>query len=198
MQLYFLQISVHLRGKSRFLINHIDVLENLQPSNRSSGGDDSSGENSSKIKSLQTQVSRLKATLNGQQGILNRLDRLELGIPANATIPAGTLDRSRVNALNRRIAALEMKVANLTERLMRDHCKSYPCQHGGTCFNMFETFRCECPDSWEGPTCNDDVNECAKFVGTDLGCQNGATCLNSFGTYEYAINFQLAASITLM
>lgn len=177
-------VSVHLKGKSRFLINHIDVLENLQPSNRSSSGGDASRENSDKIKSLQTQLTRLKNVINSQQGILNRLDRLELGIPANATIPSGTLDRTRVNALVRRIAALEMKVANLTERLMRDHCKSYPCQNGGTCFNMFETFRCECPDNYEGPTCSLDVNECSKFAGTDLGCQNGATCVNTFGSFE--------------
>jgi cubilin len=29
-----------------------------------------------------------------------------------------------------------------------------------------------------------DVNECAKYVGTDLGCQNGATCINTVGSYE--------------
>lgn len=175
-------VTVRLKGKSFFLINGVNVLGSLHPSNGSSG--DSSGDYAEKIKSLQVQFSRLKASLNGQQGVLNRLDRLELGIPANASIPSGTLDRTRVNALNRRIAVLEQRVANLTERLMRDHCKSYPCQNGGTCFNMFETFRCECTDSWEGPTCSVDVNECAKFTGTDLGCQNGATCVNTQGSYE--------------
>lgn len=32
-----------------------------------------------------------------------------------------------------------------------------------------------------------DVNECAKFLGTDLGCQNGATCRNLPGSYRYSI-----------
>lgn len=32
-----------------------------------------------------------------------------------------------------------------------------------------------------------DVNECARFVGTDLGCQNKATCRNLPGSYRYAI-----------
>lgn len=32
-----------------------------------------------------------------------------------------------------------------------------------------------------------DVNECARFLGTDLGCQNGATCRNFPGSYRYAI-----------
>lgn len=122
--------------------------------------------------------------MKGQNGIINRLERVENGIPANATIPPGMTDRARFNSLNRRIAALEQKVANLTERLMRDHCKSYPCQNGGTCFNMFETFRCECPESWEGPVCNVDVNECSRFAGSDLGCQNGATCFNTAGSYQ--------------
>lgn len=175
-------VSIQLKGKSRFLINKIDVLEALHPFNGSNIGQ--SGSSSETISSLVSQVEKLKSMLRGQNGILNRLDRVESGIPANATIPGGVTDRSRINILNRRVTTLEQKVANLTERLIRDHCKSYPCQNGGTCFNMFDTFRCECPENWEGPTCSEDVNECAKYVGTDLGCQNGATCFNSPGSYQ--------------
>ena len=29
----------------------------------------------------------------------------------------------------------------------------------------------QCPDAWEGDRCDVDVNECARFAGTDLGCQ---------------------------
>jgi hypothetical protein len=46
-------------------------------------------------------------------------------------------------------------------------------------FNMLVSF-----NTPQGPTCEDDVNECARFVGTDLGCQNGATCSNKPGSYE--------------
>lgn len=176
-------ISIQLKGQSRFLINNIDVLKILKPGNASStfnGGDDSDA-----ITKLTAQVAKLRQMLRGQNGVMNRLDRVERGIPANATIPAGSLsDRSRFNGLQRRVVNLEQKVANLTERLMRDHCKSYPCQNGGTCFNMFETYRCECPSNWEGPSCSMDVNECARYAGTDLGCQNGATCINNPGSYE--------------
>ena len=35
----------------------------------------------------------------------------------------------------------------------------------------------------KGPTCSTDVNECARFAGTNLGCQNGAQCQNQPGTY---------------
>jgi cubilin len=176
-------VSIYLKGQSRFLINNVDVLNILKPGNASNtfnGGDDSDA-----ITKLTAQVAKLRQMMRGQNGVMNRLDRVERGIPANATIPAGSLsDRSRFNGLQRRVVNLELKVANLTERLMRDHCKSYPCQNGGTCFNMFETYRCECPANWEGPSCSVDVNECARYAGTDLGCQNGATCINNPGSYE--------------
>lgn len=159
------------------------MLEFLKPRNGTSfsgGSDDSDA-----VSKLTAQMVKLRQMLRGQNGILNRLDRVELGIPANATIPPGSLsDRGRTNFLQRRVVSLEQKVANLTERLMRDHCKSYPCQNGGTCFNMFETYRCECPANWEGPSCNADVNECSRYAGTDLGCQNGATCINTLGSYQ--------------
>lgn len=161
-------------------MNNVDILKSLNPSNAS--GDNSL--NAETVASLVAQVARLKNALNGRNGVLNRLERVEQGIPANATIPGGFSDRGRINALNRRVVALEQRVANLTERLTRDHCKSYPCHNGGTCFSMFDTFRCECPQNYEGPTCMVDVNECARFAGTDLGCQNGATCINTPGTYQ--------------
>jgi cubilin len=174
-------VSIQLIGKSRFFVNNVDVLESLHPSNGSSPG---GSVNSDMLTNLEAQVARLRGSLRGPNGILNRLERVESGIPANATALAGVTDRSRFNALNRRIVVLEQKVANLTARLMLDHCKSYPCKNGGTCFNMFETFRCECPANWEGPTCELDVNECSLYAGTDLGCQNGATCFNTMGSYS--------------
>ncbi|RLU24405.1 hypothetical protein DMN91_002494 [Ooceraea biroi] len=36
----------------------------------------------------------------------------------------------------------------------------------------------------QGPNCMTDVNECARFLGTDLGCQNRATCRNLPGSYR--------------
>lgn len=175
-------VTVHLKGKSRFLINHIDVLSALDSSNGSMPS--GSGFNVETMTKLVADVAKLRSVMRGQNGILNRLDRVEMGIPANSTAPTPTMDRNRFTSLTRRITTLEQRVANLTERLTRDHCKSYPCQNGGTCFNMFETFRCECKENYEGPTCSDDVNECLRFSGTELGCQNDATCINYPGSYS--------------
>lgn len=164
------------------MVNDIDVLKRLGPSNITIA--DGSVINSDTIATLVGDVARIRNSLRGRNGLITRLERLESGIPANATFPITPTDRSRYSMLTRRIATLEQKVANLTERLSRDHCKSYPCQNGGSCFNMFDTFRCECPGNWEGPTCSVDIDECSKYAGTDLGCQNGATCINSFGSFQ--------------
>lgn len=174
-------VAIKLKGNSRFLVNDVDVLDILKPRNSTNAG--ISGDTSDAFQKLSVQISKLRQMMKGQNGVLNRLDRVEQGIPANATIPGGTV-QSKIRGLQRRVISLEQKVANLTERLTRDHCKIYPCQNGGTCFNMFETYRCECPSNWEGPSCSIDVNECARYVGTDLGCQNGATCINTQGSYQ--------------
>lgn len=134
--------------------------------------------NSNVLSDLIRQVANLQRTVRTQN---TRIARLESGGMGSDN---STMNRRQGNVLNRRVRALEVKVANLTDRLTKDHCKSYPCQNGGTCFNMFDTFRCECTENWEGPTCSLDVNECARYVGTDLGCQNGATCINTVGSYE--------------
>lgn len=185
-------ISIKLRGKSRFLIDEFDVLKLLAPANSSSI---SSGSDSSEIDGLRDEVKRLRNMIRGRDGILKRLERLEDGNPPsssnrNSTTNStggggsGMSDRRRIMALQRRVVTLENRVANLTDRLTKDHCKSYPCQNGGTCFNMFDTFRCECPKSWEGPTCSLDVDECSRYLGTEFACQNEGTCINKPGSYE--------------
>lgn len=34
-----------------------------------------------------------------------------------------------------------------------DECASAPCQNGGTCVNLEDSFKCECPPAWEGNVC---------------------------------------------
>lgn len=89
-----------------------------------------------------------------------------------------------INRIKRRVRVLETKVNRLFNKLREDNCRTNPCQNGGTCFDMYESFMCYCPKNWQGITCSMDVNECLEFAGTDLGCQNGASCVNTQGSYE--------------
>ncbi|KAI5646194.1 CUB domain-containing protein [Phthorimaea operculella] len=116
--------------------------------------------------------------LNGPGGILDRLTRLE-----NRPVERNTFNRTlwrRVNGLRARIIALETRIQNM----VKDECTSHPCLHGGTCLNLANGYHCLCPNNWEGKDCDEDVNECRIYQGTDLGCQNRANCKNTPGSYE--------------
>lgn len=90
----------------------------------------------------------------------------------------------RLRQLSNRITNIATQVDSLLRKLEENNCRSYPCQNGGVCLDLFDGFLCQCPNNWEGPTCAADVNECARFAGTDLGCQNGASCQNTPGGYN--------------
>uniref|UniRef100_A0A3P9CHJ1 Cubilin n=1 Tax=Maylandia zebra TaxID=106582 RepID=A0A3P9CHJ1_9CICH len=66
---------------------------------------------------------------------------------------------------------------------IRVSCSSNPCQNGGTCLNLLNSYHCICPGNWGGPNCATDVNECQVYSGTSQGCQNGATCVNTAGSF---------------
>ncbi|KAK6644342.1 hypothetical protein RUM43_000609 [Polyplax serrata] len=83
-----------------------------------------------------------------------------------------------------KINKLERRVKTIIRNLARRECQKDPCMNGGTCFDKYLDYECRCMEGWEGRVCEKDVNECAKFAGTDLGCQNGASCINKPGTYE--------------
>ena len=90
----------------------------------------------------------------------------------------------RIRTLTRKVNNLQKTIRLFTLLLTTDECSSNPCKNGATCQDLYNDYFCQCPDEWEGPLCNKDVDECARFAGTDLGCQNGATCINRPGTYE--------------
>ncbi|KAL1493429.1 hypothetical protein ABEB36_011486 [Hypothenemus hampei] len=123
----------------------------------------------------------------------NRMDDLENKILTRARVPMLNLTSpttndnnlmTRIRSFGRRIRSLESAVRTLRGLLIFDDCASNPCSNGGNCLDLYHGFICQCPQGWEGSTCNTDINECARFVGTDLGCQNGATCINFPGTYQ--------------
>ncbi|XP_066579431.1 cubilin [Amia ocellicauda] len=91
---------------------------------------------------------------------------------------------NEINQLKTRVMALEGKVQNIEQTILRKSCSSNPCQNSGTCLNLLDSFYCVCPDNWQGFNCAVDINECQLYAGTPLGCQNGATCVNTPGQYS--------------
>ena len=70
-------------------------------------------------------------------------------------------------------------------------CANNPCQNGGTCTDVGDSFSCNCAQGFEpggfGFTCSRDINECDPNNDGDLTdslCLNGATCTNSVGSFE--------------
>ncbi|KAF6371602.1 cubilin [Rhinolophus ferrumequinum] len=104
------------------------------------------------------------------------LKRSAVGLPQNIS--------SEIHQLNSKFVDLERKFQSLQQTVDKKVCSSNPCQNGGTCLNLHDSFFCICPSQWKGPLCSVDVNECAIYSGTPFGCQNGATCINTAGSYS--------------
>ncbi|XP_005856789.1 PREDICTED: cubilin, partial [Myotis brandtii] len=104
------------------------------------------------------------------------LKRSAGGLPQNIS--------SQIHQLNSKFVDLERKVQSLQQTVDKKVCSSNPCQNGGTCLNLHDSFFCICPSQWKGPLCSADVNECEIYAGTPFGCQNGATCINTLGSYS--------------
>lgn len=90
----------------------------------------------------------------------------------------------RISKLRRQLNDLNRRFFQLLSTVTRDECSSDPCKNGGTCIDKFDGFYCQCNSQFEGTTCENDVNECAAFAGTELGCQNGGKCINTHGGYR--------------
>ncbi|KAL9700067.1 hypothetical protein quinque_003508 [Culex quinquefasciatus] len=175
-------ITFSMKGNGFLNVGDLNLLKMLQSlSNVSSSPMVPTSGDSTPIEGSAVQLQYLMNAVKGPFGLLKRVAVLENG---TADSNDGIRARGRINNINRRLTALERKVTNLMTKLRENNCKTSPCQNGGTCISLFDSFICQCTKNWEGPTCATDVNECSEFAGTDLGCQNGATCKNTPGSYS--------------
>lgn len=60
-------------------------------------------------------------------------------------------------------------------------CPGHLCQNGASCVDGVNSYTCQCPPSFTGPYCNQDVDECALRPSV---CKNGATCTNTHGGFS--------------
>lgn len=60
-----------------------------------------------------------------------------------------------------------------------DECTSNPCQHGSSCEDELNSYKCFCAPGYEGVNCQTDTDDCAGDP-----CQNGGTCTD--GVYSHS------------
>ncbi|XP_040824205.1 cubilin [Ochotona curzoniae] len=129
-----------------------------------------------KIKLNNEDISECLHQIQKNKDDITNLKGSTIGLPQNIS--------SEIYQLNSKLVDLERKFQSLQQTVDKKACSSNPCQNGGTCLDLHDSFFCICPSQWTGPLCSTDVNECQIYSGTPLGCQNGATCLNTAGSYS--------------
>ncbi|XP_038578939.1 cubilin [Micropterus salmoides] len=102
---------------------------------------------------------------------------------------------NKLNQLDTRVLTLENKVTALESTVQQVSCRNNPCQNGGTCLNLLNSYHCVCPNSWAGPNCAADVNECQVYSGTFQACQNGGTCVNTLGSFTCTCSPEWSGSL---
>ncbi|XP_059471095.1 cubilin-like [Neocloeon triangulifer] len=140
----------------------------------------------SKIDAMQKSMIFLSEEIYRDGGVSQRTDLLE-GLVGNLTKNLTITEQSvagEFRTLSTRLNVLQKRLDITGGYMGENKCNRYTCKNGGTCVSSLRTFYCRCTPGWEGRRCMENINECDRFAGTDLGCQNGATCRDKPGSYE--------------
>lgn len=168
-------ISFRLRGNGCLKVNDRNIMNMARQTDTNV-----SPRLMRRITSLENRLNQVN-TRPMPRGLAMRVTRLENQL--RITNGTGNLTGSDSGFLSTRLSVLEQSVQNIVNQLNADNCANTPCKNGGTCWNSYGKFICNCPIAWTGRTCEEDVNECENFANTNLGCQNGGTCTNGYGSY---------------
>ncbi|XP_059225289.1 cubilin homolog [Stomoxys calcitrans] len=175
---YDQNISLRLSHGSSLLVNHVDVMEHLRRRYTPSNLD------RDPTKSLDTipTADEIGNTVLKLRGDIDRLNR-RFSYLFNRT---RTPQPRSVRRLMGRLRRLSRRVLVIEENITKNECTeaTEPCKNGGTCYDSYKGYHCECPEGWKGKTCEEDVDECYLWAGTDLGCQNNAACSNTPGIFK--------------
>nr|XP_018907159.1 PREDICTED: protocadherin-like wing polarity protein stan isoform X2 [Bemisia tabaci] len=50
----------------------------------------------------------------------------------------------------------------------KSFCSSQPCQNGGTCFDDWGSYKCECAEGWSGKDCSQNIEPAWRFKGNGV------------------------------
>uniref|UniRef100_A0A8C7XTQ6 Neurogenic locus notch homolog protein 1 n=1 Tax=Oryzias sinensis TaxID=183150 RepID=A0A8C7XTQ6_9TELE len=68
-----------------------------------------------------------------------------------------------------------------------NECQSQPCQNGGTCIDLINTYKCSCPRGTQGVHCEMNVDDCNPFndpFTNEPKCFNNGRCVDRIGGYQ--------------
>lgn len=54
-----------------------------------------------------------------------------------------------------------------------NECNNFPCENGGQCTDLINSFLCSCEPGFTGKRCQHLIDDCASEP-----CQNGGTCMD--------------------
>uniref|UniRef100_A0A9J8D4U8 FAT atypical cadherin 3b n=1 Tax=Cyprinus carpio carpio TaxID=630221 RepID=A0A9J8D4U8_CYPCA len=104
-------------------------------------------------------------------------EKLKVHITINTSTTVSCSDFSHWLCINFSCSCLPQFTGSRCEMEVTS-CVPSPCQNGGDCKAVGNTFLCGCLKGFTGLICDEDVNECEREE-----CENGGVCVNTFGAF---------------